>query len=153
MAQAMPPLVKTAGPLSKDEQGLIGYHEMPAGAQRYICGLNDEDELVLSHHSVNEDMVRDAEAWELMVEAQAISLKKEEEDDDEDEEGEDDEDEDKEEKFDKLEFEDKMNKVCSKEIKKNHQQAITISSAAWSGQHKIAPPKHINITSQTPLGE
>jgi ligand-binding sensor protein len=153
MAQAMPPLAKAAGPLSKDEQDLIGYHEMPAGTRRSICRPKDEDEPVISHPFVNEDMVRDVGAWELMVEAQVILLKKEEEDDDEDEEEEDDEDEDEEEKLDKLEFEEEMNKVRSKENKKNCQRAITIGSAAWSGQHKVAPPKFIDIASQTLFGE
>ncbi len=40
MAQSMPPLVMAAGPLSNEEQDLIGYHEMPAGDRRYICGPN-----------------------------------------------------------------------------------------------------------------
>ncbi len=64
MAQAMPPLVKAAGPLSKEEQDVIGYHEMPADTRRYICGPNDEHELVLSHLFENEDRIRDARAWE-----------------------------------------------------------------------------------------
>ncbi len=118
MAQAMPPLVKAAGPLSKDEQDLIGYYGMPAGARRYICGSNNEDEPVLSHLFVNEDIVRNAVAWELRVEAQATLLIKVEEDDDEDEEDEEDEDKDEQEKFDKLEFEEEINKVRLKENKK-----------------------------------
>ncbi len=62
MARATPPLVKAAGPLSKNEQDIIGYHEMPAGARRYICGPNEEYEPVLSYLFVYEDMVRDAGA-------------------------------------------------------------------------------------------
>ncbi len=46
-----------------------------------------------------------------------------------------------------------MNEVRLKENKKICQRAIKIASAAWSGHHKIAPPKHIDITSQTPFGE
>jgi hypothetical protein len=65
-----------------------------------------------------------------MVEAQSILLKKLEVNDDEDEEDEDNKDEDEREKFDKLEFKEEMNKVCSKDNKNNCQQAITISSAA-----------------------
>ncbi len=75
-AQAMPPLVKAVGPLSIDEQDLISYHEMPAGARHYICGPNGEDEPVRSHFFVNEDMIRDAGVWELIVKAQAVLLKK-----------------------------------------------------------------------------
>jgi hypothetical protein len=53
----MPPLIKAAGRLSKDEQNLIGYNEMPAGAQCYIYVPNNENKFVLSHLTVNEDMV------------------------------------------------------------------------------------------------
>jgi hypothetical protein len=62
MAQAMPPLVMAAGSRPNEEQDLIGYHEMPAGARRYICGPNEADEPVLSHLFVNEEMVKDAGA-------------------------------------------------------------------------------------------
>ncbi len=69
MAQAMPLLVKAAGLLSKDEQDLFCYHEIPAGARHYMCGPNEEDQPVLSHLFINEDIVRDTGAWELMVQA------------------------------------------------------------------------------------
>ncbi len=62
MAQAMHPLVMAAGSLSNEEQDLIGYHEIPAGARCYICGLNEDDERVPSHLFVNEEMVKDAGA-------------------------------------------------------------------------------------------
>jgi hypothetical protein len=32
-------------------------------------------------------------------------------------------------------------------------RAITIAPTIWSSQHKIAPPKHIDIASKTPFGE
>ncbi len=80
-AQAMPSLVMAADPLSNEEEDHIGYHEMLAGARHYICGPNEEDELVFSHLFVNVEMVKDAGAWQLMVKTHALPLKKYEQED------------------------------------------------------------------------
>ncbi len=121
--------MKAPCPLTSEEEIGIRYYKMDTGRKRYVCGLGDRDQRVLSHVFVDECMVISAGAREVMEEMKAILFHKTGEAAGQD----------------VPEFEEKLKSFRSPDNIENCGRAITFSPTIARGQHKIAPAKHIKL--------